>query len=149
MTDSAPAYLAVFAGAVTPWFELFAIPSGISLGLDPVAVGAIAFSGNAVVLVAVVFGWERLGTWWERRRGRPLALGQRRRAGAGRTFERVGVPGLALQGPIVSGSYLAAIVALSLGGSRRSVLVWSLISVALWTVALVYATKVGVSVLGS
>lgn len=141
------AYLAVLLSAAVPWFELFTIPPSIALGLDPVVVGLVAFTGNAVATIATVLGWERIATWWERRRGRPPGEGSRRSARGRRVLERYGVPGLALQGPAVTGIYLAAVLALSLGAGRRSVLLWSLASIALWSIVLVAATVAGITVL--
>nr|WP_228047337.1 small multi-drug export protein [Saccharopolyspora sp. HNM0983] len=139
------AHLAVFVGAAVPWFELFAIAPGIGFGLAPVTVGLVAFTANSLVTLATIVGWQRLVSWWQRRRGSiPGAAGTGR---ARRAFDRYGVPGLALQGPVLSGMYFAAILALSLGAPRRTVVVWSLVSNALWTVALVAATVAGLGVL--
>lgn len=140
------AHLAVFAGAAVPWFELFAIPPGIALGLPALTVGLAAFTANSLVALATIAGWQRLSTWWQRRRGHAPGSGSSG-SRARRAFDRYGVPGLALQGPVLSGMYFAAILALSLGAARRSVAIWTLISNAVWTVVLVAATAAGVSVL--
>ncbi|HIW63679.1 MAG TPA: small multi-drug export protein [Candidatus Stackebrandtia excrementipullorum] len=142
------AYLGVVLAAATPWVELFAIPPSIVLGLSPVVVGLVAFVGNAAVTLGVVFGWERLSAWWRRKRGRPLGIDPARSSRSRRAFDRYGVPGLALQGPILSGMYLAALLALSLGADRRRVLFWSLVSIALWSSSLVVATVAGVGLFG-
>ncbi len=50
-------YLLVFLGAAIPWFEIaLVIPFGIITGLNPVAVIVIAFIGNMVTLLALIFG---------------------------------------------------------------------------------------------
>src|SRR5690554_17001 len=97
------AYLGVAFASMVPWFELFSIPPAILiLELNPVAVGLIALSGNLAVTIVVIVTWERLVVWAERRRGRPVTAGTKRSEKAQRTFEKFGVPGLALQGPILS-----------------------------------------------
>lgn len=136
------AYLAVLGGAITPWFELFVIPPAIALGLNPVGVALIAFAANTAATVAVVAGWERIAAWRERRRGRPLVKAGGTSRGQ-RVFERYGVPGLGLQAPLISGMYLAALIALSLGASRRSVVVWAVVGNAVWAVALAVGTVGG------
>lgn len=147
MSDLLP-YLAVLIGSLVPWFELFAIPTGIAGGLNPVAVGLVAFGGNALATVAIVIGWDRLRVWWNRRSERPPAgLGSRRNERGRRAFERFGTPALALQGPMVSGTYLAAILALQLGAQRRAVAVWSVAGIAIWSVVLVAVTVTGVNIL--
>ncbi len=138
-------HLVVFVAAAVPWFELFAIAPGIGFGLAPVTVGLAAFSANSLVAVATIVGWQRLVAWWQRRRGRRPGEGVGSQRGR-RAFERYGIAGLALQGPVLSGMYFAAILALMLGASRRSVVFWSLVSNAVWTVALVVATVAGVSI---
>lgn len=139
-------YLTVLLTATLPVFELFAIPPGIALGLSPILVGALAITGNGVVTVVTVSGWERLTEWWERKRGKQLATGARSARGR-RVFERFGIPGLAPQGPVGTGIYFAALIALGLGGSRRQVLSWCLVSITLWAIALVVATVTGVELL--
>lgn len=60
-------------------------------------------------------------------------------------FERFGVPGLALQGPAITGTFPAAVISLGLCARQRSVITWSLASIVLWTTLLVIVTVFGVS----
>ncbi|WP_017614499.1 small multi-drug export protein [Nocardiopsis salina] len=140
------AHLLVLLGAAVPWVELLAVPPAIALGLSPVTVGITAFLSNTAVSFAAITGSARLLAWWERRRGRPIgsgATGQRGR----KAFERFGVPGLALQGPFLSGMYFAVLFAVLLGAPRNSVMLWTVVSNALWTVALAVGTIAGVGFL--
>lgn len=137
-------YLGVVAAAAVPWIELFAIPPGIALGLSPVSVGVAGFVGNATVTVAVILGFDRLSAWSQRKWGRPLGINPARASRSRRVFDRYGVPGLALQGPIISGMYLAVILAMGLGADRRRVLIWGLISTVVWSVAIVVVTTAGI-----
>lgn len=137
-------YLAVALASMIPWFELFSIPGGILLlGLDPVAVGAVALVSNLLPTLGLVWGWERLSAWWERRNGRPLGSAGKRSERGRRVFDRFGLPGLALQGPIISGIYLAVAIALGLGAARRAVVLWSAISIGLWSVLLSVGSVLG------
>lgn len=137
-------YVAVAIASMIPWFELFAIPGGILLlDLDPIAVGAVALVGNLLPTLAIVWGWERLSAWWERRNGQPLGTGNKRSERGRRIFARYGMPGLALQGPVISGIYLAVVIGLSLGATRQVVVLWSTISIALWTVLLALGSVLG------
>ncbi|MBE2999653.1 hypothetical protein IDM40_13175 [Nocardiopsis sp. HNM0947] len=137
------AHLLVLLGAAVPWFELFVVPPAIALGLNPVIV---AFLGNTAVSFAAIAGSARLLAWWERRRGRPIGSGSAGQRGR-KAFERFGVPGLALQGPFLSGMYFAVLFSVLLGAPRRSVALWTVASNALWTVALAVGTVAGVGVL--
>lgn len=140
------AYLTAMVASLVPWFELFVIPPAIALGLHPVGVALLVFAANSGATLAIVFGWERILNWWQRRRGRPLVNTGRNTRGQ-RIFERFGVPGLALQGPIGTGMYLAVLLGLSLGAPRRNIIVWALIGNAVWTIAMVVGTLAGVRVL--
>lgn len=137
-------HLLVLAFAAVPWFELFVIPPAIALGMHPVSVGVAAFAGNTAVAVAVISGSARLLAWWEHRRGKPIGEGSRSGARVRKAFEHFGVPGLALQGPFLSGMYFAVLFAVLLGAPRHKVAFWTAVSNALWAVALTAATAAGV-----
>lgn len=52
-------YVLVAILAAIPWFEiLLVIPGGIGIGLNPIAVGALAFLGNTVAVLAIVLFHE-------------------------------------------------------------------------------------------
>ncbi len=139
-------YLAVALGAALPWLEiLVVIPPAIALGLDPAVVGVVALLGNALPVVAIVEGYERLDRWSRVRRGRPLPGADGRRGSRGRrVLARYGVPGLALLGPLLTGVHLAVVVMLASGGRPRRALLWTSASLAAWTVAIVALSVVGV-----
>lgn len=140
-------HLLVLASAAVPWFELFVIPPAIALGMNPISVAVVAFASNTAVAFAVISGSARLLEWWERRRGRPIGEGSRSGARVRRAFERFGVPGLALQGPFVSGMYFAVLFAILLGAPRHKVAFWTTVSNALWAIALAAATAAGLDLL--
>nr|WP_144939076.1 hypothetical protein [Aneurinibacillus sp. XH2] len=54
-------------------------------------------------------------------------------------------PGLALLAPAIVGTDIAAILALSFGSPRKSVLIWMTASLAIWTMLLAYGTVYGLS----
>lgn len=140
------AYVAVIVAAATPWVEiLVVIPPAIGLGLDPVAVGVLAFLGNFVPTVAIVGAYDRLA----RRRAvasGPARSGRARRAR--RVLERYGVPGLALLGPLVTGIHLATVLAMATGTSRRRVVTWMGASLAVWAAGLTVASALGLGLVG-
>lgn len=140
------AHLFVLLGAAVPWFELFVVPPAIALGLNPLTVGVVAFVSNTAVSFAVIAGSARLLAWWERRRGRSIGAGSAGERGR-KAFERFGVPGLALQGPFLSGMYFAVLFSVLLGAPRNSIVLWTVVSNALWTVALALGTIAGVGFL--
>lgn len=169
LVETLAAYGAVFVAAATPWLEiLLVIPPAVAAGLDPFAVGAVAFAGNALPVAGIVLGYERLAAWRRHRRAQrearaepeapdgPGARGRpdeapagpgargRRGARAKRIADRYGVPGLAIAGPILTGVHLAAVIAVALGPARARVLGWMVGSLAAWTVAITVASAAGV-----
>lgn len=144
------AYALVFVLAAIPWLEiLLVIPPAIALGLDPVAVGFLAFLGNVLPIYGIVVFYRRLSAWLRRRRGGENdGTESKRYRRARRVWNRYGIAGLSLSAPIVTGVHLAAVIALGLRTPGRTVAGWMTVSIALWTVVLVAATVAGLSVLG-
>lgn len=63
-------YLAVFILAALPWLESAVVVTlGIAFGLNPVAVSIAAFLGNWLVMLLVIFAFDRFQQWRARRRG--------------------------------------------------------------------------------
>lgn len=129
-------YALVFVLAAIPWLEiLVVIPIGVGLGLDAVGVAVFAFLGNVLPIYGIIAFYARFRDWLERRResdGKESTRHERARA----IWERYGLPGLAIASPIVTGVHLAAVIALAVGSSKRSVGVWMTASIAVWTVVL-------------
>lgn len=101
-------------------------------------------AGNTAVAFAVISGSARLLAWWEHHRSRPMGEDSRSGARVRKAFERFGAPGLALQGPFLSGMYFAVLFAALLGAPRHKVAFWTAVSNALWAVALASTTAAGV-----
>ncbi|AFZ74480.1 small multi-drug export protein [Natronobacterium gregoryi] len=141
-------YLLVFVFAAIPVIEiLVVIPIAIGLGLDPVLTGVVAFAGNVLSVYALVVFYRRVANWLRRRRGETSEQSDRY-ARARRLWDRYGLPGLAVGGPVLAGVHVAALVALLAGSRSRIVAVWMTAGILVWTVVLVAASAYGVSVLG-
>lgn len=143
----------IFLGGALPWLEaVVVIPIGIVAGLQPVAVVATGVAGNLVtVAVAALFG-ERIREWWRARRAATAATAadgphddavSPRRARIERIFQRWGLLGLALVGPIGIGTQLSAVVAVALGTSASRTFAWVGAGTVLWAVAAGMATVAG------
>ncbi len=64
---------------------------------------------------------RRLTEWWRARRGTNESEGGGRYARARRLWDRYGLPGLSLGGPVLTGVHVAALVALFAGSRSRAV----------------------------
>lgn len=137
MTDLLWQYALVFLAAATPWLEIMiVIPVAIGVGLAPVPVTMVSFAGNALP----VFGIIALFRLWEQRRG-PVT--RRWSPRAQRVWDRYGVPGIALAGPVLIGIHLAAVMALALQADRRRTALWMTLSLAFWSVITLLVTLAG------
>ncbi|MCY7593458.1 DNA-binding protein, partial [Bacillus altitudinis] len=58
-------------------------------------------------------------------------------------WERYGLPGLALIGPFIIGSHLAAFMCMSFGTKRKQVTVWMTVSLIMWTALAASLTGAG------
>lgn len=126
------------AGALDVWVGIIA---GVALGLSPTLSGAVSIAGAVAGVTLVVVAGERLqGRIYRSRR---LA---KRRERVERVWKRYGIPGLALQAPLLTGPLLATILALGLGAPPRPLLYWMLASIVLWGVVLTGAAALGLSV---
>ncbi len=126
------------AGALDVWVGII---TGVALGLSPTLSGAVSIASAVVGVTLVVVAGERLqGRIYHSHR---LA---KRRARIERVWKRYGIPGVALQAPLLTGPLLATILALSLGAPPRTLLYWMFASIALWGFVLTGAAALGLSV---
>ncbi|AFV23300.1 hypothetical protein Mpsy_1091 [Methanolobus psychrophilus R15] len=140
------AYALVFILAAVPWIELLVvIPPGIALGLDPLAVALLAFSGNLATVYLLVYAHHSLNSVWKRFR-----MGEEDRPSSGKKkkvmsiWDRYGLPGLALISPIITGTHLAALIALGLGSKKYSIVLWMSLSILIWTIVVTVASYYGI-----
>jgi Ca2+/H+ antiporter, TMEM165/GDT1 family len=152
-------YVTVFVLAATPLVELLVvIPLGVGYGIHPLAVALLTFAGNTLPVLLIAALWDRARTWRGQAADDHMKAGaegglaasaggqgrQGRQGRARRIWARYGMPGLSLLAPLVTGVHLAAIAALALGSSRRSVTAWMVFSIALWTAGVTLASVAGV-----
>ena len=137
-------YFLVFLGAAIPWLELaLVIPLGIVTGLNPVWVVIVGFIGNMVTVLALIIGYDRFKLWLAKRRQGKEEKESKRSERAKKLWNKYGLPGMLLLGPILIGTHIAAFIGMSLGASKRQTTIWSVISIALWAVVFGVLTALG------
>ena len=137
-------YFLVFLGAAIPWLELaLVIPLGIVTGLNPVWVVIVGFIGNMVTVLALIIGYDRFKVWLAKRRQGKEEKESKRSERAKKLWNKYGLPGMLLLGPILIGTHIAAFIGMSLGASKRQTTIWSVISIALWAVVFGVLTALG------
>ena len=128
------------AGALDVWVGII---TGLALGLSPALSGAVSVASALVGVTLVVALGGRLRHLIYRSR----RLAQRRER-IEYVWKRYGIPGLALQAPLLTGPLLATLLALALGAPPRSLLLWMQASVVLWGLVLTGAAALGFSIFG-
>ena len=137
-------YLLVFLGGAIPWLEIgLVIPVGIVAGLSPVWVMISAFTGNLLTVLFVIFGFEKVKGWLESRRKKDGQGESKREERGTRIWNKYGMAGLALLGPILIGTHIAVFIGLLFGAKKSNATVWMVISIALWSLIFGIATAMG------
>ncbi len=98
------------AGALDVWVGII---TGVALGLSPALSGALSIASAVVGVTLVVVAGGRLQRLVYR--SRRLA---KRRERVEHAWKRYGIPGLALQAPLLTGPLLETVLALGLGAPR-------------------------------
>jgi len=120
--------LGVFIAGAIPWLEaITVIPVGILFGLNPTLTFLFAIAGNVLTVVLFAYLSSQILQWIARRRERKHGTRTRDPRGerARKIFDRYGIFGMAILGPLVIGTQFAAAVAVSFGVSplKSSVIV--------------------------
>lgn len=144
------AYALVFLLAAVPFFEVIGvIPIGILAGLSTVPVTILALLGNLLTVLVVVLLVDKIQSWRKRRTGEDSKGDEeeepsKRSLRAKKIWQKYGLPGLAIVGPLIVGSHLTAFMSVSLGGTKKSAAVWMTISLVIWSVVIAIFAHVGV-----
>lgn len=126
--------LGVFIAGAIPWMEAIAVvPSGIILGLNPTATVTAAILGNAIT----IFLFAYLGsTIREKIIARRIAKGKSAESPkfdkALKAFDKYGIYGMALLGPIIIGTQFAAAASVAAGVKPLRVSILITTSMILW-----------------
>lgn len=136
-------YALVFLGAAIPWLEvLVVVPLGIVWGLSPIIVMLVGFIGNMITVIPVILMFDKLKAWYVRRR-KKQGKSSNRSVRAVHLFQKYGVIGSALLGPILTGTHIAAFIGMSMGATKKGMINWMSISIAGWVLAAGIITAFG------
>lgn len=107
----------IFIAGAIPWFEAIAvIPSGIVFGLDPTLTVISAVLGNSITIFLFAYAGSSIRAWLIRRREAKGKVGESNRfQKAQRAFDKYGIFGMALLGPVLIGTQFAAAISVAAG----------------------------------
>jgi hypothetical protein len=94
-------------------------------------------------VLALIIGFEKFKVWYAKRqqeKGKALSKKSER---AKNIMNKYGLPGLALLGPILIGTHIAAFIGMTLGATKKNTTVWLTASIALWSLVFGIATALG------
>ncbi|HBV98378.1 MAG: DNA-binding protein [Peptococcaceae bacterium BICA1-7] len=146
-------YLLVFLLAAIPLVELIAVvPLAIIGGLSPVPVAILGFLGNLLTVMLLIVFVDRVKRLMKTRRQKRFGVDEqageaeqdtKKEKRARVLFNKYGLPGLTILGPLLVGSHISAFMAMSFGSKRRLVLSWMLVSLGLWTIVSAFGASYG------
>jgi len=128
----------IFLAGAIPWMEAIAVvPSGIALGLNPIATVIAAVLGNAITIFVFAYAGSSIRARISRRR---LAKGKSsespRFEKAVKAFDRYGIYGMAALGPIIIGTQFAAAASVAAGVKPLRVSLLVTASMVIWSIVL-------------
>jgi hypothetical protein len=139
----------VFLAGAIPWFEAIAVvPAGILFGLDPVLTVIAAATGNIITIAVFAYGGNSIRNWIIRRR---VAKGKDAESPklikAQQAFDKYGIYGMAVLGPVLIGTQFAAAASVAAGVKPLKVTVLISTAMVLWAVAIAWiVVALGISV---
>ncbi|HJE19455.1 MAG TPA: small multi-drug export protein [Aliicoccus persicus] len=136
-------YFALMLLASIPWIEAsFAVPIAILTGANPVISFIVGMFGNIVTLLLAVVFASQIKEW----------LNKRKRTKSTKrvtnTFEKYGLVGAALLGPILLGSHIVAIIAISMNIPKWQTFIYVSLGTALWAIVLSVLVQFGIDLFG-
>ncbi|WP_420112427.1 hypothetical protein [Pseudactinotalea sp.] len=162
-TSSLPPFLrwiGVMLAAVIPYVEAEGgAILGIAAGVSPFLAIPAAIAGNGIALAVVVNATSAVRSGVTARRNSTSAGGvavteednepapDAKRARMRRVFDRYGVPGVSLLGPLLLPSHVTSAAMVGFGAPKRTVLIWGIVAVGAWAILFGTIAYLGVSAL--
>ena len=130
--------LGVFIAGAIPWIEAIAVvPSGIILGLHPMATVIAAALGNAITIFVFAYLSSTIrAKIIERRVAKGKSVESPKFERALKAFDRYGIYGMAFLGPIIIGTQFAAAASVAAGVKPLRVSILITTSMILWAVGI-------------
>lgn len=143
------AYILVFILAAAPFFEAYGIiPLASIAGLSIVPVMVLGLVGNILTVLLVILFMNQIKNWRKKRKNNKEEKETKRSLRAQNLWNKYGLPGLAMLGPLLVGSHLTALASMSFGGTRKKTFLWMSASITTWSIVFTVLLFLGVDFLG-
>lgn len=126
-------FIAVFAISFIPFLEAHvAVPVGVLLKLPFIPIAVLAIFGNWLSVLTVIIS----SSWIKSRffNDRSDSFVHRRFQKGKVYFNRYGVPGISLLGPIIGANHIGALICMMANANKKNIIIWQTISIILWAV---------------
>ena len=135
-------YFGIFLAGAIPWFEaIVVVPAGIVIGLDPILTVIAAAAGNILTIAVFAFAGAKIRSWMlERRKAKAKPARSDRWEKAERGFQKYGLYGVAVLGPVIIGTQFAAAVSVAAGVKPSKVTVLISASMLIWAIGFAFFT---------
>ena len=140
----------VFIFGAIPWFEAIGVvPGGILVGLNPTLTVIAAAVGNLITIAVFAYGGAKIRSWVvARREAKGKHPKSDRWSKAQMAFEKYGIYGMAILGPLIIGTQFAAAASVAAGVRPARVTLVISIAMVLWAIAFAVLTTWAVDVGG-
>lgn len=104
------------------------------------------FTGNLSTVILLIIGFEKVKIWIAKRKekkGETESERSKRSERAHKIWNKYGLPGLTLLGPVLIGIHIAIFIGMSLGAKKNWTMLWSTISLVVWTLTFGILTMLG------
>lgn len=129
-------YIAVFIIGFVPFLEAFvAVPIGVLLDLPFILVVLVGITANWLsVMAVIVFSSFIRSLFSKKEKNNSDHFINRRFQKAKKYFNKYGVPGISLLGPIIGTNHIGALVCIIAKANKKNIILWQTISIVIWAV---------------
>lgn len=129
-------YIAVFIIGFVPFLEAFvAVPVGVLLDLPFILVVLVGITANWLsVMAVIVFSSFIRSLFSKKEKNNSDHFINRRFQKAKTYFNKFGVPGISLLGPIIGTNHIGALVCIIAKANKKNIILWQTISIVIWAV---------------
>ncbi len=140
----------VFIFGAIPWFEAIGVvPGGILVGLNPTLTVIAAAAGNLITIAVFAYGGAKIRSWViARREAKGKHPKSDRWSKAQKAFDKYGIYGMAILGPLIIGTQFAAAASVAAGVRPARVTLVISTAMVLWAIAFAVLTTWAVDVGG-
>ncbi|YCA46237.1 small multi-drug export protein (plasmid) [Bacillus sp. JZ8] len=124
-------FVMIFTIGFIPFLEAHvAVPVGVLLKLPIIPTALLGIVANIASVMLVILFTTLIKTKLTKNHNKSTLKDRLQKAQI--YFNRYGLPGLSLMGPIVGANHISAFVSVAAGASKERVIVWQIISIILW-----------------